>query len=215
MNYNIYSELKNYSTIIWDWNGTLLNDVQCVLNAEEKQFHKYNITPPDPETRKKIFGHPISDYYKKVGFDLEKHSFKELSLEFFQLYTNEAMENDYLFKGTRDFLKMLIENKHNLFILSAAPEKHLIEITDKLKVSNFFTARYGLNNNQAKTKIPRAIELVNDYKIDPNKTIFIGDTDHDFETAEAIKCDCLLISQGHQNYERLKKLPTKVLETRY
>ena len=35
------------------------------------------------------------------------------------------------------------------------------------------------------------------------EVLFIGDTEHDFEVAQAIGVDCLLLSHGHNCYSRL------------
>ena len=52
-------------------------------------------------------------------------------------------------------------------------------------------------------------------KINPNgnndNILLIGDTTHDLEVANGICIDCLLISEGHQNKERLLKLGIPVM----
>ena len=39
-----------------------------------------------------------------------------------------------------------------------------------------------------------------------SKVLLIGDTIHDYEVAEGLNTDCLLVSNGHQNNEKLKSL---------
>ncbi|MGB5849555.1 MAG: HAD hydrolase-like protein [Ignavibacteriaceae bacterium] len=39
-----------------------------------------------------------------------------------------------------------------------------------------------------------------------NKVLLIGDTIHDYEVAQGLNTDCMLVSNGHQNSEKLKSL---------
>ena len=43
--------------------------------------------------------------------------------------------------------------------------------------------------------------------------LFIGDTLHDLEVANAMKAECMLVSCGHQSYEVLSKGNVKIIET--
>lgn len=48
-------------------------------------------------------------------------------------------------------------------------------------------------------------------RVDPKEAVFIGDTVHDFETASAVGCRSILVSNGHQNYDRLKSAGAEVV----
>lgn len=49
--------------------------------------------------------------------------------------------------------------------------------------------------------------------LDPVRTLFVGDTVHDFEVASACGADCLLVAAGHQSEERLRATGAPVLRT--
>lgn len=82
----IFEKLKTYEHIIWDWNGTLLNDLDLTLKAIQTQIKKFNLVMPSKEEHKEHFGFPIEDYYKRLGFDFSKVSFKEIADEFVEEY---------------------------------------------------------------------------------------------------------------------------------
>jgi len=210
-------KILSYEDIIFDWNGTLLNDVDVMLKAEQEQFKNYGINPLNAKERAKIFSHPIENYYKNVGFDLSKTSFKQLSIEFMEIYEKLSFKNAQLFEGTIELLDILKNKNKNLYILSAASEKHLQAIVDVKGISSYFKAIYGLHDHEAKTKIPRALELKDDFSELKNSTslLMVGDTDHDYEVAQAIGADSIIIAQGHQAHDKLKKLNTIVLKNRH
>ena len=71
---------KGYTHIIWDWNGTLLDDVDWCVRSVNKMLEKRK------KSRLKalcdyhnVFCFPIIEYYKNVGFDLDYESFEELA----------------------------------------------------------------------------------------------------------------------------------------
>jgi len=43
--------------------------------------------------------------------------------------------------------------------------------------------------------------------------ILVGDTIHDYEVSQAIGCDCLLVANGHQSYERLAILEVDIVNS--
>ena len=62
-------------TIIWDWNGTLLDDLDLSLESVNILLEERNLPALSVEKYKDIFCFPIVDYYVKAGFDFEKEAF--------------------------------------------------------------------------------------------------------------------------------------------
>lgn len=62
--------------VLWDWNGTLLNDLQLSIQALNRLLAE-NGYPQQFDTRayRKIFGFPIQDYYRRAGFDFSRHPY--------------------------------------------------------------------------------------------------------------------------------------------
>ena len=61
--------MKKYNHIIWDWNGTLLNDRWLCVEAINQALNKRNLPMLTEGKYKDVFSFPVEDYYKKVGFD--------------------------------------------------------------------------------------------------------------------------------------------------
>ena len=83
----ILEHLKPFTEIIWDWNGTLLNDRDICLSVEAELFPLYGVNPPSREERNRLFCMPVEIYYERVGFDLKKHSSLRI---FFLVYEEDA-----------------------------------------------------------------------------------------------------------------------------
>lgn len=194
---------EKYSHIIWDWNGTLLDDVDwCIeqmnimLKKRDKEIIK-NI-----EEYHKAFDFPIINYYKNIGFDFEEESFETLAKEYIDLYHGEGSENLRLHNGVEKFLKITMEKEISQIILSASAEENLNQQINLFNIKVYFKGIYGIKNIYAKSKIEIGIDYMKNNKVE--KGIVIGDTIHDYEVSKALGLDCILFSKGHQNKEKLQ-----------
>ena len=59
-----------YKHIMWDWNGTLLNDSHMAVMVINQTLAKRDMPTIDHERYQQIFGFPVIDYYRRLGFDL-------------------------------------------------------------------------------------------------------------------------------------------------
>ena len=63
-----------YQHIIWDWNGTLLNDAWLFVDIMNGVLSNRKLPLITVDDYRKLFCFPVKDYYKKLGFDLENES---------------------------------------------------------------------------------------------------------------------------------------------
>jgi phosphoglycolate phosphatase len=185
------------STIIWDWNGTLLDDVNICIEIMNKILNKRGLGSLSRKKYQKIFQFPVIEYYKELGFDFKKDSFENLSIEFIKAYHKE-LKKAKLFKYSIDVLKEFKNRNYIQIIISAMEQSALTESLEDKGVLHFFDYIIGLNDHYANSKIDYAVNFINKNNVYPEKAVLIGDTTHDYEVARAVGCSCLLISNGHQ-----------------
>jgi phosphoglycolate phosphatase len=183
--------------IIWDWNGTLLNDVETCVEAMNVMLQKRNMESLDIDTYKKIFTFPVQDYYKIVGFNFEKETFENLSVEYIDLY-KKFSESAPLQLGVIEALKYFQSKNYKQVILSASEQKSLEYQVKERGIKQYFDSILGLNNIYAKSKLQNGLNYMSDSNINPNETVLIGDTYHDYEVAKEIGVECVLVKNGHQ-----------------
>lgn len=79
------------SLVLWDWNGTLLDDVALCVDALNRLLRIYHYPQQYSLAQyREIFGFPIEDYYIRAGFDFSKNSYKELADDYMQDYLARA-----------------------------------------------------------------------------------------------------------------------------
>ncbi len=192
-----------YRNIVWDWNGTLLNDLQTGVDTLADMLLRRGIKPLSVEDYKKIFGFPVIDFYVKVGFDLQAESMHDLSVDFVETYDKYAQDLQ-LNDGVENVLSFLKGSGRHQYILSALREDLLQQMTVDFHISSYFEQICGSDNIYAAGKIERGKRMVETYNICPSKTLMVGDTLHDAEVARALGFDYVLFTGGHNNQFRLQ-----------
>ena len=58
--------------IIWDYNGTLLNDLSIGVECINRMLTKRELPLLTTESYREVFTFPVKKYYELVGFDFNK-----------------------------------------------------------------------------------------------------------------------------------------------
>ncbi|MDC7219160.1 MAG: HAD hydrolase-like protein [Spirochaetales bacterium] len=182
--------------IIWDWNGTLFNDVAVCIAAMNELLEKYELPllQSEEEYRSK-FTFPVIDYYRAVGFDFEKTPFDLLAGEFIETYHRLSRECP-LSDGVEELLSELKRKGYRQIILSASKRENLLKQLEAFDIDSHFEEILGLTHIYAESKVDLARDWIG--RSGAKSLTVIGDTLHDYEVAREIGADCLLYSRGHQ-----------------
>jgi phosphoglycolate phosphatase len=198
---------KNYSHIIWDWNGTLFNDVELCANVMNLLLTQESLPNISIQKYKEIFTFPVVEYYKIAGHTFERNSFEVLGKQFMVEYEIRK-SNCGLFTGVKELLSELQSRNIKQHLLSAYEQNSLNTILKFFTITSYFQNIVGLDNIYASGKAHLAQDLA--MKIRANGSagniLLIGDTIHDYEVAKEINAECILLTHGHQDEERLLKL---------
>ena len=197
--------------IIWDWNGTMLDDRWLTIAAMNIVLARRNMDELTEDQYLQVFTFPVIEYYRRLGFDFEKEPFSVSGTEFINEYNARAFEPQ-LHDGIIDLIAELNENGVSHSILSASSQKILNKLAKHHNINHYFIAVLGQDNHYAYGKIETGKMWINKLGIAPKNTLFIGDTEHDLEVANAIGSHCALLSWGHSSTERLENRGINVFD---
>ncbi len=197
--------------LIWDWNGTLFDDVDLCVENINWLLERYNYPKITKERYKEIFTFPVIEYYSRVGFDLAKLDFKKIGKEWMNRYEEKKYEAK-IADGAEKIVKYFFSRGIEQSILSAYSEHTLIEIVERFDLIKFFKNIVGLDNIYAESKIELGKKLMNKINSNPDEILLIGDTVHDFEVSQELGCKCILLASGHQSRNELKKCGVEVID---
>lgn len=203
---------EHITTIIWDWNGTLLDDVQACLDCINILLGERNKPLLAVKKYREIFTFPVKEYYIKAGFDFSNEPFEIPAHQFIELY-REHIRTSPLQKNAVKILTFLKEQGFGQTVLSAMEQELLNETLADKSIDHFFSHIYGINNHLGAGKTEIAGHLLHDIGLPNDKICLIGDTVHDFEVASALGVTCILVASGHQSKSRLEKLDCIVTDS--
>ena len=190
-----------YTDVIWDFNGTILDDVEAGILSVNKLLSDRGLdTIPDEEFYRSVFTFPIIEYYRALGFDFNAEPYEVLA----PLWVAEYLKNSKsapLREGFEEASRRFSELGICQHVLSATELGMLKKQLSDLGIADRFCDVYGLDNIHASSKTALAKRWREEHT--DAVALFVGDTEHDFETAKTIGCDCALICGGHQPKEKL------------
>lgn len=192
-----------YTHLIWDFNGTVYNDVDAGIASANRLLRAHGLSPMESvEQYRSLFGFPIIDYYRRLGFDFERLSYAEVAKEWVPYYM-EASKTSALYADISSALEKGRRIGLSQVLLSATEQQMLRGQVEGLGIGHFFDDILGMDNIQAHSKESIAREW---RKRNPDAVaLMIGDTDHDAAVAAAMGADCILLCCGHQSRATLEK----------
>ena len=185
-------------TIIWDWNGTLLDDVAAAVAALNRMLMKRGAKAISVEHYRRRFGFPVRPFYAELGVDLERWDWDEICEDFHRFVLEEPQQ---VRAEASTALMLAQERGWRQCILSALRQDKLASAVEEAGLAQYFDFVFGVDNLDGESKLARGKELMK--SIGGGEVVMIGDTLHDAEVAEALGARCVLVSCGHQTRERI------------
>lgn len=197
--------------IVWDFNGTILDDVEVGIVSVNKLLRDRGLREiRSREEYQEYFCFPIKHYYEKLGFDFDKEPYEVVAPLWVEQYLNNV-GSARMYGDVIDTLELFRSMGIRQVILSATELTMLKGQIRDLGIEEYFDEVMGLDNIHAASKIMLAQDFRARHK--DEKMLLIGDTDHDISTARALGAPCVLIARGHQSRSRLSDLGVPLYET--
>ena len=195
--------------VIWDWNGTLLDDTQAGVNAVNGMLRARGLPLLDLAQYRDLFGFPVRHFYEAIGFRLECEDWDAMAREFHDLFLSEP--GLQLHRDAPRALQRFSDAGIGQSILSASEKTILERMLTTFGVSHYFAHIFGVDNLYGHSKLDLGRALLEMLAVPRGQILLIGDSLHDHEVAAALDVQCLLIAQGHQSYARLAQCGAPVL----
>ena len=196
--------MRRYDDVLWDWNGTLLDDLALNLRVENELLRRRGLFErADKDYYLEHFGFPIIEFYRALGFDFSKEDYADVANEYADTYA-AGLDSVCLFDDALPVIDALHDSGVRQVVISATEHELLRRQVARYDLTDHFETVLGSENNLGKSKVAVALDWLQRHGADPKRTLFVGDTIHDFETAAAIGCDCALVARGHNSRTRLE-----------
>lgn len=199
--------------LVWDWNGTLLDDLDCCVQVTNQLLGEFGLPRLSgvAEYRAK-FGFPVVDYYNDLGFDPSPGgTFEAASRRYLELYL-AAARSCVLHDGAAATIRTLHRHGIRQVVISASEQQNLLAQLAPFRLEAWLDGAYGLTDIYAASKQAIAQRWLLAEGLDPTDVIFVGDSEHDHEIATALGAGCVLFTGGHHGRDRLSRLGAPLIE---
>ena len=186
--------------VIWDWNGTLLDDTQAALDTLNIMLARRGGRPIAMDFYRDHFSFPVKPFYEAIGVRLGDEDWDALAREYHDIYAEQPKK---LNAETIAALEYVRGRGCRQSIVSALRQDLLDGITEELGVARYMDFVYGVDNLDGRSKVERARELMSAIG-SVEDVVFIGDSLHDKEVADAVGVRCVLCAQGSHAAWRLR-----------
>lgn len=199
--------MKSLPTVVWDFNGTLLNDLQACLDALNVLLRARRLQPVTQTYYRDHFGFPVIRFYESLGFvPVDAEDWENIGESFHMRYI--FSKHLRLQPGAMEAVQALHRAGIRQGVLSAL-EQGLLEVQlEQFGLAHALDFISGSRSYDGASKLSAAAALQL-----RGPVILIGDTTHDAEVAQAQGWDCVLCAAGHQTEARLKRCGFPVIAT--
>ena len=197
--------------VIWDWNGTLVNDAWLFVELMNEELSLRNLKQITINDYRSCFTFPVKQYYEYLGFDFKKESFETVGYEFIQNFKKRKFEAQ-LFPESVQLLQAARNHQITQSIVSAQEHALLNETVQYYKIDQYFNEILGIEHYYADDKIKLAKLHREKLPYENNNIVMIGDSAHDFEVAQSLGIKCILCANGHYSKIRLQKYDCSIVD---
>ena len=197
-------------TILWDFNGTVMDDMGASAGAVNAMLRKRNLPLISEEWYTLNLIMPLEAFYESVGFDMSAERIEEVSEEFQQECKKfprpvfpEVME------ALAHFQKMGIRQ----LLFSSLHHDTLIAQTKERVIAEYFEGIVGRQDRSLGGKEQAVATYLKEHHIEPKEVLVVGDLTTDADMARYVGAPCALICKGHQHRTILEKTNAYVLNS--
>uniref|UniRef100_A0AAU2ADE1 HAD hydrolase-like protein n=1 Tax=Streptomyces sp. NBC_00093 TaxID=2975649 RepID=A0AAU2ADE1_9ACTN len=182
--------------IVWDWNGTLKDDLDDLLGAMNSTLGLLGEHSIDRDTYQALHCVPIPDFYARIlGRSLSGNEWAAAEAEFMRYLSQRAVR---LRNGAKALLSRLHDNGYTQSLLSLLPHSRLLAETAEAGVTHLFDridGRRAPGTTKAQALVAHLEAMGR--PLDGHRDILvIGDTRDDALAARTVGADVVLVTGG-------------------
>lgn len=205
---------------MWDWNGTLVDDLPLVIAATNAAFASVGGPEITAAEHRRGFRRPIVDYYAEVlGRPVDEDEFNHLNKVFHDEY-QAGLASCRLTADAEPALRAWPESQS---LLSMWYHEELLPTVIQFGLSHHFIRVDGLRRGASSSatgqkvglghKAPYLADHLAGLSLDGDGVVLVGDTVDDAEAAAAAGAACVLYTGGFTDRELLLTTGAPVVDS--
>ena len=200
--------------IVWDWNGTLLDDNHANLAAVNAVCAQFGRAPVEMDYWRSVFRRPLIPCYEELlGRSFADGEWERAEKIYDSSYL-EQLHTCELASGVPDVLHEWAGAGGTQSLLSMASHEHLVPLITERGLNPHFTRVDGRRfETEHDSKAEHLVHHLEHQELDPSRVVLIGDIDDDARAAREAGAQPILVASGLMARERLEATGALVVDT--
>lgn len=204
--------------VVWDWNGTLLDDLPLIVRSVNAALGEHGREPIAVADYTAHYTRPVRRFYEVLlGREVEDHEWLRIDHVFHDTYAAAVAEQARLMTGAREALAAVDASHASQSLLSMYPHHLLLPLVDHFDLDPHFEVVHGLVGEAGGRKLPHLErhldEMVHLHGEDPARVLVIGDAIDDALAADHLGARAVLLASGSHPRAELEATGAPVVDT--
>ena len=204
---------RRFDLIAFDWDGTLYDSTACIVRSIQEAVRDVGGTVPSDEDAAWVIGMALEPALAKAAPDVPPEKYPELNNRYRYHYLQHHDDLN-LFDGVIPMLDDLRQRGYLLAVATGKSRRGLDHVLDSKELHGVFDGSRTADETAGKPHPQMLNELMEQWGIEPERTLMIGDTTHDLQMAVLAGCASVGVAYGaHETSGFAEFHPLYVAET--
>jgi len=185
------------TNLFFDFDGTLADTSEGVVNGVQFAFDKAGIARTEHETISGLIGLPLANMFELLWNTKDETLIANGVKWFREYYAEHGVYEACLYEGTQEMLQRLKDCGYVLDIVSSKPVKFIEDISARLGIADYFTHVSGVGMVvRSLSKAERMKSFIEEYGLDAQSVVMVGDSTQDVVAANFNNVRCIGVTYG-------------------
>ncbi|MCX5391028.1 HAD hydrolase-like protein [Streptomyces sp. NPDC006482] len=204
---------KHGKHLVWDWNGTLLDDTGAVIGATNAAFAELGLASITLEQYRELYTVPVPKFYERLMGRLPTdEEWTVMDGAFHRHYWVRAEECG-LTLGAAELLAARQDSGFTQSLLSLAPHADLIPLVRRHGIAERFVRMDGRVGDSTDGKSGHMVRHLEALRVPADRVVVIGDAADDAVAAAHVGARAVLYTGGSHSRASLERVGVPVVDS--
>lgn len=196
--------MKNrFDLIIFDWDGTLIDSIDWIVNCIQQAAAFYQCPIPVPQAAKDIIGLSIENAILQLFPHINIELRQQLASHYAQTFFSRPISRGDLFTGVYEMLQNLKQDGYRLAIATGKKSTGLEKALAATGVADFFCTSRCSDQTASKPDPLMLNQIMAELSVEKQRALMVGDSVHDMQMAKNAGIAAIAVSCGAHSADTL------------
>ena len=191
---------RQFELVVFDWDGTLFDSTALIARCIQAGCADLGVPVPSDAQASYVIGMGLTEALQHAAPELPRERYSELGERYRHHYFARQHEIVF-FDGTLAMLEDLKARGHSLAVATGKSRRGLDDALNTSELRGLFDATRTADETASKPDPRMLVELMDHFRIAPERTVMVGDTTHDLQLARNAGTASIGVSYGAHEHE--------------